>query len=78
MKKALLSICLLSLLAMMVGCTSSTQYGQCIGLGEEPDPRLNYKVSAQNLAVGLIFIETIIVPVFVAADQFYCPTGVKP
>ena len=65
------------MLALLGGCASHTEYGDCVGLGEDQDPKLVYKVSAQNLAVGFIFIETVIVPVYVAVDQFYCPVGVK-
>lgn len=68
---------MMAFLAFLVGCTSNTAYGPCVGLGEEQDPRLTYKVNAQNLAVGLLFVQTIIVPVYVAVDQFYCPVGYK-
>lgn len=77
MKKKLTLFGLTGFLVLLVGCTSSTAYGPCVGLGEDRDPHLTYKISVQNLAVGLLFIQTIIVPVFVAADQFYCPSGVK-
>ncbi len=63
--------------AMLVGCSSHTEYGPCVGLGEDKNPNLVYKVSAQNIAVAIIFFELILPPMFVAVDEFYCPVGFK-
>ncbi len=68
------------MLAMVVGlsgCTSKTEFGECVGLGEVQDPKLNYKVSGLNVFMGIIFWELIIPPVIVVADDLYCPVGAK-
>ena len=62
---------------VLSGCTSHTEFGPCIGIGEEKNPNLVYKVSAQNLVVGIVFFQLIAPPVIVAIDEFYCPVGVK-
>jgi hypothetical protein len=61
--------------AVLSGCTSTTTFGQCIGIDEPGKPGLVYKLSVLNTVIGLIFIETIIVPIVVLKDQTYCPIG---
>lgn len=65
------------LLLALTGCQSSTQYGPCIGLGEDRNPALEYKLSARNLVVALIFIELIAPPIIVGVDETFCPIGMK-
>jgi hypothetical protein len=57
--------------------TEKNEFGKCIGIGEDKDPKLTYKVSTTNVVIGIIFIELIFPPVLVVTDSFYCPTGVK-
>lgn len=73
--KTTLAICLIVI--FLSGCTSSTQFGSCVGIGEDQNPKLTYKISALNLVVGIVFFELIAPPVFVVVDELYCPTGVK-
>jgi hypothetical protein len=63
--------------AFLAGCTSRTEYGDCIGLGDDKNAELQYKVSIWNAFLGIIFVETIIVPLVVAVDKIYCPVGKK-
>ncbi len=70
MKTAALLICL-----ALVGCTSSTQYGQCIGAFDDAKPDLSYRVSAWNVVLAIVFSETIIVPAYVVLEEARCPTG---
>jgi len=70
-------IIIMILVAMLAGCAKSTQYGDCVGIVDERDPNLVYKLSAQNMAVAIIFFELIAPPVIVLADELYCPVGVK-
>lgn len=72
MKKIL---CVALMMTMLVGCTSKTQYGHCIGITEKENATLHYKVSAWNVFLAIIFSETIIVPVLVLADEVSCPVG---
>ena len=70
-------IIIMILVTMLAGCSSSTEYGRCVGVVDDRDPNLVYKLSAQNLAVAIIFFELIAPPVIVLADELYCPVGVK-
>jgi predicted CDP-diglyceride synthetase/phosphatidate cytidylyltransferase len=65
------------LLAALVGCTSSTEYGQCVGAFDEKDPKLTYKVSAWNVAMGVLFFSLVAPPIFVIVDETFCPVGRK-
>lgn len=67
----------LILMLVISGCTSRTQFGECIGLGEDKKPDLQYKLSAWNLAMGVIFVELIAPPILVAVNETFCPVGKK-
>jgi PBP1b-binding outer membrane lipoprotein LpoB len=71
-------ILLIALAAMfLAGCTEKTNYGQCVGIADERDPALIYKLDVWNAALGIIFVETGIVPVVVLANETFCPVGLK-
>lgn len=63
--------------ALLAGCTSKTEFGDCIGIAEEKKPNLQYKVSALNVALAIIFSETIVVPVVVLVSEVSCPVAKK-
>ena len=65
------------LLAALVGCTTHTEYGQCIGAFGDKDPKLVYKVSGWNLFMAIIGLELIAPPIFVVVDMTLCPIGEK-
>jgi hypothetical protein len=73
MKKTIVAALMLALLA---GCTTKTQYGECIGAFEDKKPGVEYKLSALNLALAIVFSETIVVPIVVIADETRCPVGI--
>jgi hypothetical protein len=56
-------------------CTGKTEYGTCIGAFDKENPKLVYKVSAWNVAMGVIFVETIVVPILVIVDETKCPVA---
>jgi len=62
----------------LCGCESKTEYGPCIGIVDERNPNLEYRLSIQNTVIGVICSETIFVPVIVLANETFCPVGVKP
>lgn len=64
-------------LLMLVGCTSHTEFGPCIGIADDKDPVLVYKVSAWNVFIAVIFVELIAPPIFVLVDETFCPVGHK-
>jgi hypothetical protein len=70
---ALLAVALM----MLAGCTTSTPHGQCIGLNGTENPAKVYEYNATNIVVGVIFMETIFVPVIVALDELKCPIADK-
>ena len=80
LKKLIAGLLLIGVVGLS-GCEESTPYGPCIGFGEFGDdqrqPGLIYKISHRNLILGIVFLETIIVPTIVAVDELLCPVGKK-
>lgn len=72
MKKA---IAILAIMALLTGCTSSNEFGECIGAFDDKKPGADYKLSVWNTVLAVIFVETVVVPVVVVANQSLCPTG---
>lgn len=58
-------LAILLMILTLTACSSSTPYGDCVGIGDEDsrDPTLHYKLSAWNLAMGVIFFELIVPPI---------------
>lgn len=71
------SLLVVLMVVLLAGCTSRTEFGECIGLSDERVPGLVYKVSAWNLFVAIIGFEMIAPPIFVAVDETFCPIGKK-
>lgn len=59
----------------LAGCQSKTDFGSCIGINDKKNPKVEYRYSTQNIVIGIIFSETIIVPVVVVLDSLECPIG---
>jgi hypothetical protein len=78
-RNSLIRIVLLvvGLLVILTGCTSKTEFGDCIGLADDKEPDLIYKVSAWNVFVAVVGIEMIAPPILVAVDETFCPVGRK-
>lgn len=72
MKRALAAVLLL---LALVGCTSRTEYGECVGAFDERDPHLIYKVSGWNIAMAVLFWELVAPPIVVIVDETLCPEG---
>ena len=69
-------ILLIALAALfLTGCTESTQYGTCVGIADDKNPALIYKLDVWNTVLGIVFAETIIVPIIVLIDETFCPVG---
>lgn len=68
---------LLLMTMAIVGCTSQTPFGSCIGVTSEKDPTLKYEIPTENVVMGIIFWETVVVPVVVVLNETYCPVGKK-
>lgn len=68
---------LLILSLFLTGCTSKTEFGNCIGIGDDKKPDLIYKVSSSNIIIGILLMELIAPPIVVLADEFYCPIAKK-
>lgn len=71
MKKLIIVACLLAL----AGCETRTDYGECKGAFDQRSPQLEYKLSIRNTVLGVVFFETIFVPVIVVANDAVCPVG---
>ena len=61
--------------AALVGCTAGNRFGSCVGVMDEKDPALIYELSYWNLAVGVLFSETLIIPAVVILKECECPVG---
>jgi hypothetical protein len=61
----------------LAGCTSKTEYGECIGVLQDKKPDLEYKLSVWNTFLAVVFSETIVVPVVVVANEHSCPVAKK-
>lgn len=68
-------VAICSLLLLLAGCVNHTSFGPCVGLGDKQNPKLHYKVSTQNVIVGIVFVELIAPPVIVIVDETFCPIG---
>jgi hypothetical protein len=75
MNKILLALTLAVALASLSRCTTSTQFGQCVGIADEKTPELVYKLDVWNAVLGILFVETIVVPIVVLANDTYCPVA---
>lgn len=65
------------IVSFLAGCATQTEYGSCVGINGDQDPKLKYEYSAWNIAMGVLFIELIIPPIFVVMDELKCPVGEK-
>ena len=63
--------------ALLSACTTRTQYGECIGIGDDKKPDLEYKLDVWNTFLGIAFFETLFTPIVVLANEAYCPVGKK-
>lgn len=73
MKKLVIN-CVMVLLA---GCTSKTEFGDCIGIADDRKPNLEYKLSVWNTMLAIAFFGTVFPPVVVLANETFCPVGTK-
>jgi len=67
---------LLSVL-MASSCVFNNEHGECVGFDDEQDPALEYNLSTRNFVLGIVFIQTLAVPIVVGLEAAYCPTGPK-
>lgn len=64
-------------LATAAGCTSSTEFGDCVGIGDDKNPALVYKLSVWNTFLAVFVSELIVPPIVVLANETFCPVGKK-
>lgn len=57
-------------------CDSETPLGSCIGVNGVPRSDRRYEYSTKNVILGIVFIETVIVPVVVVLNKMKCPVAV--
>lgn len=79
MKTILKSLITAILTLALIGCTTQTSHGACVGLGDEDiqNPNKIYKLSVWNTILGVLFFETIVVPIVVVATVAKCPVADK-
>ena len=74
MKKLIL---VLSLSAFMFSCKGRSDLGECIGLTDDGESQLIYKVSVRNAFWSFVGLETIIAPILWFTDFAKCPVRIK-
>lgn len=52
---------------------SSTPLGACVGINGMKDSTLVYEYDAGNIALGIVGIETVVLPVYVVLNALECP-----
>lgn len=57
--------------------TTSTEYGDCVGLGQIKIDSLVYEPNVGNIIVAAVGIETLVIPVYIVLTSLECPVGVK-
>lgn len=62
-------------IALSLGCTDRTEFGQCVGVADDEDPALLYRVDTWNLVGAIVFFETLVVPAFIVATCIRCPVA---
>lgn len=67
----------LVILLTISGCRTSTEHGECVGINDKKKDNLMYEISVRNVVLGIVFSESIFVPVNVIFYNFECPVGVK-
>lgn len=77
MKKLFAAIMLCLVTATASGCVSRTEYGECIGVQEDENASLHYRVPARNVILGVVFVETIFAPAIWLLSDFKCPDAQK-
>lgn len=45
----------------------------CVGVLEDRNPNVKYKLSTRNLIVGFVFLEMVIPPIVILANETLCP-----
>jgi len=65
------------LVVVLSGCESRTYFGPCVGVGEDKNPALKYKLSARNTVMALVFAPSVVVPIVVLVNETFCPVGEK-
>lgn len=50
---------------------------QCVGLFDDKNPKLIYKIDTYNIIIGAFFINLVFPPIIVIVDEFFCPIGYK-
>lgn len=73
MKRIILALVII----LCAGCTTRTEYGPCVGIADDKDPKLVYKISIWNAILGVVFFELIVPPIIVLAEETFCPIGKK-
>lgn len=81
--RKILPLLLVASLPLLAGCESEREMPdgkveQCIGINDTPKPNIQYKFSAQNIIIGVIFFEMVAPPVIVALNELQCPVDYVP
>jgi len=70
------------LLAFVIGAfskfyTTETVLGDCVGVGETRVDSLVYEPDVGNIIIGVVLIETVVVPIYIGFTATHCPVDIK-
>ncbi len=58
-----------------VGSGTGSERVACVGVFDVQNPRYTYKLNTYNTVMSIVFIETILIPIYVANNYLLCPSG---
>lgn len=58
---------------LLAGCEGSRRGVPCVGFTEKEKPGVEYEISTRNAILGVVFFETVWVPVVVVFKEAKCP-----
>lgn len=65
------------LLTTLSACSTRTDLGECIGADDREDKRFLYDVNLKNVIIGILFFQTVLVPINVVGWNLKCPMELK-
>lgn len=72
-------VTLLAALILLFATTykTNTDFGECVGLGQQKVDSLVYEPNVGNILIGVVGFETLIIPAYIALTSLECPVGTK-
>ena len=56
---------------------TSTDYGECVGFGQTKNSAVVYEPNVGNIIIGIVAIETLVIPAYITLTSLECPVAMK-